>query len=57
MSTANTPVPVQQNNDEIIQLEEGFKQVYEEGIKPFLAMIEGNQRQFFKAKDFVRLYE
>eukprot|EP00808_Paulinella_micropora_P026401 g42.t1 len=43
--------------DEIIKLDEGYAEVESKGIKPFIALIEKNEREFFKAKDFVALYD
>ena len=43
--------------DEIIKLEEGYSKVRSEGIEPFLRYIEENNREFFKAKEFVKLYD
>ena len=44
-------------SEEIIKLEEGYAKVRTEGIEPFLRYIEENNREFFKAKEFVKLYE
>jgi len=43
--------------EDIIQLEDGYRQIYSEGIEPFLRFIEQQEREFFKAKDFVKLYD
>lgn len=43
--------------EKIIQLEQGFSHVKNEGIVPFLEMIESDERQSFKAKLFVSLYD
>lgn len=44
-------------HEDIIDLEEGFKDVNEKGIQPFLKFIEEEEREFFKAKDYVALYD
>jgi hypothetical protein len=44
-------------SDDIIELEKGFERVNKEGIQPFIDFIEAQEREFFKAKDFVTLYE
>ena len=43
--------------DDIIPLDRGYQRVYDEGIKPFIEFIEASEREFFKAKDFVTLYD
>jgi hypothetical protein len=43
--------------DSIIQLEKGYNEVLKDGIEPFLDFIERQEREFFKAKQFVLLYE
>lgn len=43
--------------EEIIELEPGYKRVRDEGVQPFLQFIESNERQFFKAKEFIKLYD
>jgi len=43
--------------DDIIELEKGFEKVRKEGIEPFLGFIEEQKREFFKAKQFVTLYD
>ncbi len=48
----NSPV-----TDEIIELERGFDRVRSEGIEPFIELIESQKREFFKAKNFVALYD
>ena len=45
------------SDENIIDLETGYKEVHDNGVGPFLDFIEKNERQFFKAKDFVNLYE
>lgn len=42
---------------DIIQLEAGFTEVASRGIIPFVTFIESSEREFFKAKDFVTLYD
>jgi len=44
-------------SDDIIELEAGYKRVKTEGIDPFLSFIEAKERDFFKAKDHVKLYD
>jgi len=44
-------------SDEIIELERGYEHVKGHGIDPFMEFIEKQERQFFKAKDFVALYD
>ena len=44
-------------DDKIILLEDGAKQVLENGVKPFIGFIENSEREFFKAKDFVNIYD
>lgn len=44
------------NLGEVIALEEGFRLVKDQGVDPFLALIETGEREFFRAKDFVALY-
>jgi cullin 1 len=53
-STSSSPLS---NQDEIIDLDQGFEQVKNEGILPFIKCIEDQQREFFKAKRFVSLYD
>jgi len=43
--------------EDIVGLEEGFTQVKKNGIDPFINLIETGEREFFKAKDFVVLYD
>jgi len=43
--------------DEIINLEEGYAKVHKNGIEPFIALIERQERQFFRAQDFIPLYD
>jgi len=43
--------------EDIVTLEEGFAQVKKNGIDPFINLIETGEREFFKAKDFVVLYD
>ena len=43
--------------DTIIQLEDGYNEVKQKGVDPFLRLVEMKEREFFKAKDFVALYE
>lgn len=45
------------SSDDIIDLEDGYKKVKEEGIKPFLNFIETGERDFFRARDYVKLYD
>lgn len=45
------------SDENIIDLETGYKEVHDNGVAPFLNFIEKNERQFFKAKDFVNLYD
>lgn len=42
---------------EIIKLDDGFATVKREGIDPFINCIENNEREFFRAKEFVKLYD
>ena len=44
-------------DDSIIQLDVGYKRVKQEGIDPFVRFIETGEREFFKAKEFVTLYD
>jgi cullin 1 len=44
-------------DDDIIKFDEGYAKVYNTGIKPFLTLIEDEKREFFKAKEFVELYD
>jgi len=41
----------------IIQLEDGFQQIKTQGLAPFLNFIETKERAFFKAKEFINLYD
>ncbi len=43
--------------EDIVTLDDGFAQVKKNGIEPFISLVETNEREFFKAKDFVALYE
>jgi len=43
--------------EDIIPKEKGVQKVKAEGIIPFLTFIESEERQFFKAKEFVTLYD
>ncbi len=43
--------------EDIVTLDDGFAQVKKNGIDPFISLVETNEREFFKAKDFVALYE
>lgn len=43
--------------DDIIPLDTGYQQVQEHGVAPFVAFVESGALEFFKAKDFVKLYE
>jgi len=45
------------SSDDIIDLEDGWKKVKEDGIEPFLSFIENKERDFFKARDYVKLYD
>ena len=45
------------SDEKIIQLEPGYQKVYNEGVSPFLTFVDSGEREFFKAKDFVQLYE
>lgn len=45
------------SNEDTIKLEEGARQVLENGVKPFIGFIENSEREFFKAKDFVHIYD
>lgn len=40
-----------------IKLEDGFARINTQGIQPFIQCIENNEREFFKAKEFVTLYD
>jgi cullin 1 len=42
---------------EVIDLPNGFNRINNEGIIPFINFIEANEREFFKAKEFVTLYD
>ena len=44
-------------DDSIIQLDVGYRRVKQEGIDPFVRFIETGEREFFKAKEFVTLYD
>ena len=44
-------------DEQIIQLDVGYKRVKAEGIDPFVRFIETGEREFFKAKEFVTLYD
>ena len=44
-------------SEEIIDLDSGYQRVKKDGIDPFIAFIENGEREFFKAKDFVKLYD
>ena len=44
-------------DDNIINLNEGWARVREEGIIPFINFIETTDKEFFRARDFVTLYE
>jgi cullin 1 len=46
-----------QQREAIIELEEGYQRIKREGIDPFVRLIETREREFFKAKDFVALYD
>lgn len=45
------------DRDEIIELEVGWSKVENDGVKPFLNLIEEGKRDFYKADEFVALYE
>lgn len=42
---------------ELIPLDKGTKRIQEEGIRPFLICIDKQEREFFKAKEFISLYD
>jgi hypothetical protein len=48
---------VAMSQEDIIPKEKGTQKVQSEGIGPFLSFIESAEREFFKAKDFVTLYD
>ena len=43
--------------EDIITLDAGFNRINNEGIQPFLLFIETQEREFFKSKEFVTLYD
>ena len=43
--------------DDIIALDDGYANVKRNGIDPFISFIETGEREFFKARDFVKLYD
>jgi len=42
---------------DVITLDEGYNQVRKNGIDPFIQLVETSEREFFKAKEFVALYD
>lgn len=44
-------------DQDIIHLEDGYRKVYQNGIQPFINLIESREREFVKAHDFVQIYE
>mmetsp|Transcript_13691 Transcript_13691/g.33492 ORF Transcript_13691/g.33492 Transcript_13691/m.33492 type:complete len:746 (+) Transcript_13691:154-2391(+) len=45
------------DGEQIIQLDEGYAKIKQTGIDPFIRMIETKQSEFFKARQFVELYD
>lgn len=46
------------NEDEpVIELDEGYGRIKSVGVHPLIHFIDSGERDFFKAKDFVQLYE
>ena len=45
------------SDHDIIQLDDGYQNVKRDGIDPFISFIENGEREFFKAKEFVKLYD
>mmetsp|Transcript_3443 Transcript_3443/g.6525 ORF Transcript_3443/g.6525 Transcript_3443/m.6525 type:complete len:746 (+) Transcript_3443:40-2277(+) len=45
------------NGEAIILLEEGSRTVVEQGVAPFINFIENSTREFFKAQEFVLIYD
>src|SRR5579872_3069931 len=44
-------------SENIIDFDEGYTKIHKFGIEPFINFIETGQLEFFKAKDFISLYD
>eukprot|EP00823_Brevimastigomonas_motovehiculus_P008277 TRINITY_DN7560_c0_g1_i1.p1 TRINITY_DN7560_c0_g1~~TRINITY_DN7560_c0_g1_i1.p1 ORF type:complete len:748 (-),score=168.05 TRINITY_DN7560_c0_g1_i1:227-2470(-) len=45
------------STEDIVKLQDGCRDIQERGIEPFIKLIENQKGSFFKAKEFVNLYD
>lgn len=57
MTKATTTSNARFGDDGIIKLESGFAKIDAEGIQPFIQFVEVSDKEFFKSKGFVDLYD